>query len=178
MFESLKRALIEALEDEYKARATYRLILSKFGLIRPFVNIVESEERHIQALLPLFWKYGISVPDDDWEQRVTVPTSVQAACQQGVQAEIENAAMYERLLDATGDYPDVQRVFLNLQWASQSRHLPAFQRCAERENSHSHQGRGGQHGQNRSSAQFENQKSHQGGRWRRGQSQGCCGRRA
>ncbi|WP_449418186.1 ferritin-like domain-containing protein [Phormidium nigroviride] len=151
MFESLKRALIEALEDEYKARATYRLILSKFGAIRPFVNIVESEERHIQALLPLFWKYGIPVPADNYSQQIIVPNSVREACEEGVRAEIENAAMYDRLLDATRDYPDVQRVFLNLQWASQSRHLPAFQRCVERNNIH----------------------SHQGGRWRRGHSQRC-----
>jgi hypothetical protein len=132
MSEQLRNALIEALADEYKARATYRLILNKFGAIRPFINIVESEERHIQALLPLFWKYGIPIPDDDWEQRITVPNSVQAGCEQGVQAEIENASMYERLLHETRDYPDVQRVFLNLQRVSQTRHLPAFQRCAVR----------------------------------------------
>lgn len=126
MSEQLRNALIEALADEYQARATYRLILSKFGPIRPFVNIVESEERQIRALLPLFWKYRIPVPDDDWEQRVKLPPCVQEACEQGVQAEIANAALYERLLDATQDYPDVQRVFLNLQWASQTRHLPAF----------------------------------------------------
>lgn len=149
MSEPLKRALIEALEDEYKARATYRSILKKFGAIRPFVNIVESEERHIQALLPLFWKYGIPVPKDDWEQRIEVPSSVREACQAGVQAEIENAAMYQRLLDLTRDYPEVQRVFLNLQRASQSHHLPAFQRGVERETAPPIQGRGGYRRQGR-----------------------------
>ncbi len=132
MLESLKLALIEALEDEYKARATYRLILEKFGAVRPFINILESEERHIQALLPLFRKYRIPVPEDDWQHRVTVPNSLREACLAGVQGEIENAQMYQRLLALTQDYPDVQRVFLNLQRASQTRHLPAFQRCAER----------------------------------------------
>ena len=34
----LKSALIEALENEHKARATYRLILRKFGPVHPFVN--------------------------------------------------------------------------------------------------------------------------------------------
>ncbi|MBG0745867.1 MAG: DUF2202 domain-containing protein [Planktothrix agardhii KL2] len=132
MLENLKIALTEAIEDEYKARATYRLILNKFGAIRPFVNIVESEERHIQALMPLFSKYGIALPEDNWVQRVEVPASVQEACQAGVQAEIKNAQMYQRLLDLTQGYPDVQRVFLNLQSASQNNHLPAFQRGAER----------------------------------------------
>jgi hypothetical protein len=149
MLENLKIALIEAIEDEYKARATYRSILNKFGAIRPFVNIIESEERHIRALIPLFWKYEIPLPEDNWQERVEVPNSVQEACQAGVQAEIENAEMYQRLLDLTQGYPDVQRVFLNLQRASQNNHLRAFQRCAERGNSQSDRGRGEGHRQGR-----------------------------
>jgi rubrerythrin len=133
MLENLALALTEALQDEYKARATYRAILERFGLVRPFVNIVESEERHIRALLPLFARYGVPVPEDDWPARVDVPESLTQACQEGVQAEIENGAMYERLLAMTADYPDVQQVFRNLQRASQENHLPAFQRGAARE---------------------------------------------
>ncbi|WP_449418187.1 ferritin-like domain-containing protein [Phormidium nigroviride] len=129
MFEQLRNALIEALEDEYRAEATYRLILDKFGSVRPFANIVESEGQHIRALLLLFQKYGIPIPENDWQQQVVVPDSIQAACEAGVQAEIKNAEMYQRLLTSIADYPDVKQVFLNLQRASQSNHLPAFQRC-------------------------------------------------
>lgn len=146
MSKQLRNALIEALEDEYKARATYRLILSQFGAVRPFVNIVESEERHIWALIPLFHKYGFPVPDDTWQERVTIPSSLQEACQDGIKAEIENAAMYQRLLSLTMDYPDVQTVFLNLQRASQTRHLPAFQRCAARGNAWFNQAERGHRG--------------------------------
>ncbi|MGK7896394.1 MAG: DUF2202 domain-containing protein [Xenococcus sp. (in: cyanobacteria)] len=119
MLDNLQKALVEALQDEYKARATYRLVISKFGAIRPFINIIESEERHIQALLPLFRRYEIPIPIDNWADRVTAPASVLEACQIGVQSEIENGQMYQRLLALTLDYPDVQRVFLNLQRASQ-----------------------------------------------------------
>ena len=132
MLENLEKALVEALEDEYKARATYELIISKFGKIRPFVNILESEKRHIQALLSLFRKYEISIPTDNWAEKVIAPASVAEACEMGVQAEIENGEMYQRLLALTPEYPDVQQVFLNLQRASQENHLPAFQRCAEK----------------------------------------------
>ncbi|PIE42699.1 MAG: DUF2202 domain-containing protein, partial [Gammaproteobacteria bacterium] len=52
-------ALIEALDDEYKARATYRYVIDTFGPVRPFINIVNAETRHIQALIPLFHKYGV-----------------------------------------------------------------------------------------------------------------------
>ena len=131
MLKNLESALVEALEDEYKARATYQSVINKFGQIRPFINIIQSEERHIQALLPLFQKYQISIPVDNWADRVTAPASVAEACQTGVRAEIENGEMYQRLLALTSEYSDVQRVFLNLQRASQENHLPAFQRCAE-----------------------------------------------
>ncbi|WP_232420130.1 hypothetical protein [Nitrosococcus watsonii] len=56
MSETVSNVLIEAINDEYKARATYRHVIRKFGEIRPFINIVEAESRHIEALLPLFQK--------------------------------------------------------------------------------------------------------------------------
>ena len=132
MTKDLGSVLVEAINDEYMARAMYSRVIEKFGEVRPFVNIVEAESRHIQALLPLFRKYGIPVPADDWESRVEVPASVLEACKAGVQAEIANADMYERLLDASTQYRDVQVVLRQLQRASRENHLPAFQRCVER----------------------------------------------
>ncbi|WP_447962675.1 hypothetical protein [Nitrospira sp. Ecomares 2.1] len=41
-----KAMVLEALMDEYKARAFYRLVLNTFGEIRPFSNIVNAEETH------------------------------------------------------------------------------------------------------------------------------------
>ncbi|MDZ7803759.1 ferritin-like domain-containing protein [Thiohalophilus sp.] len=133
MTQTLHEILTEAIEDEYKARATYRRVLEKFGDVRPFSNIVEAEQRHIDALLLLFENYGLRVPEDHWPERVATPDTLLAACQAGVAAEIDNAAMYDRLLAASSDYPDVQRVLRNLQRASSENHLPAFQRCVERE---------------------------------------------
>ncbi|MBV1951269.1 MAG: hypothetical protein KUG64_03620 [Cycloclasticus sp.] len=132
MTEILSNVLIEAINDEYKARATYRHVISKFGEIRPFSNIVEAEGRHIEALLPLFIKYKIAVPEDQWYSRIQPPESLIEACRIGVEAEIENAEMYNRLLDSTKEYPDIQQVLRQLQRASAENHLPAFQRCVER----------------------------------------------
>jgi hypothetical protein len=132
MIQILEQALIEALDDEYKACATYQRVIDLFGEIRPFINIIEAEKRHIQALLPLFRKYGFSIPEDLWSNQVESPNSVLEACQAGVEAEIENAEMYDRLLAATKDYADVQQVFKNLQRASQENYLIAFRRCVER----------------------------------------------
>jgi len=149
MPETLSNALIEAINDEYKARATYLHVISKFGEIRPFINIVEAESRHIEALLPLFNKYEIAVPEDNWYARIQPPKSLIEACRVGVEAEIDNAEMYDRLLSATKEYPDVQQVLMQLQRASAENHLPAFQRCVKRGGA-SGDGRGQRHrhGQN------------------------------
>ena len=132
MSETIKEILVEAINDEYKARATYRLVIEKFGEIRPFINIVDAESRHIDALLPLFAKYNIPVPEDDWVTRIEVPESVREACEVGVEAEIENGEMYDRLLKSSEGYSDIQHVLQQLQRASVENHLPAFQRCVER----------------------------------------------
>jgi hypothetical protein len=127
----LQEILEEALLDEYKARDTYRKIINTFGAVRPFVNIVEAEQRHIDSLLVLYEKYDIPLPAIPDPDRVDIPDSLLKACQMGMDAEIENLTMYDRLIEAA-DLPDVIEVLKRLQAASRDNHLPAFQRCVER----------------------------------------------
>ena len=47
----LESMLTYAIQDEYLAKAEYELIMSEYGTIRPFSNIVRSEEQHIQYIL-------------------------------------------------------------------------------------------------------------------------------
>jgi len=124
-------ALSEALDDEYRALATYDQVMADFGAVAPFVNIREAEGRHIAALRALFDRYGLPVPGNPWPGRVERYASLRVACEAGIAAEIANSAMYERLLLATAR-PEILAVLRNLQEASQQRHLPAFQRCAQR----------------------------------------------
>jgi rubrerythrin len=124
-------ALREALEDEYRARATYRKVIETLGPVQPFVNIVQAEERHAKALLTQFERLGIEPPPDTWPDRVTPPRTLAEACEAAVQAEIDNETMYERLIPQIGD-PAVCRVMRRLQAASQERHLSAFRRCLAR----------------------------------------------
>jgi hypothetical protein len=126
------RALHEALDDEYRAWATYDQVISDFGAVRPFSNIRDAEARHIDALQRLFVRYGLRVPENPWLRKVARYGSPSEACEAGVTAEIANAALYERLLAST-QRTDILAVFRNLQGASQQRHLPAFRRCAARE---------------------------------------------
>src|SRR4030065_2856584 len=124
-------ALREALDDEYRACATYDQGVRCFGEVPPFSHIREAEARHTEALCTLHARYGLAVPENPWPDKVTRYASLQEACAAGVAAENENGALYERLLASTRR-PDILIVFRNLQEASQQRHLPAFQRCVAR----------------------------------------------
>lgn len=125
------QALAEALDDEYKSHETYQQVIRDFGPVRPFINIVEAEARHISALLALFAKYAVAPPANRWAGQAPSFADVDQACLAGVQGEIDNVAIYDRLLRAT-QRPDLLDVFHALRSASQDRHLPAFQRCARR----------------------------------------------
>ena len=124
-------SLHEALDDEFRAWATYDQVIRDFGEVRPFGNIRDAEARHIGALSVLFARYGEPLPMNPWLGKTPRFASLQQACAAGVAAEIENAALYERLIASTRR-ADLLAVFRNLQYASQERHLPAFQRCADR----------------------------------------------
>ncbi|GAA0572874.1 DUF2202 domain-containing protein [Caenispirillum bisanense] len=125
---SLHEALSAALDDEYKAIATYEAVLAAFGPVRPFVNIVEAERRHAAALLRQFDRLDLTPPADLWSGQVAAPASLPEAYAAGVAAEVENAALYDQLLAAARGEPEVTRVFIALRDASQDRHLPAFRR--------------------------------------------------
>ena len=129
--DNTKAMVLEALIDEYKSRASYRLVLNTFGEIRPFSNIVEAEDTHARALEILCGHFGIPLPSDDWEEKLEPPSSVLEACRAGIQGEHENIAMYDRFLRQT-KVPEVLALFQQLQAASRQHHLPAFERCVAR----------------------------------------------
>ncbi len=124
-------ALLElALQEEYKAQMLYRSVLEDFAEARPFVLIVESEVRHVEALQLLFARRELTPPVSVWTP-ASFPAfvSLPLACAAGVEAEAEDAAFYTPYLER-GDLPqDVRNVFTNLQAASLESHLPAFERC-------------------------------------------------
>ena len=125
------QVLNEALDDEHHAWATYDQVIADFGDAAPFGNIREAEARHIEALCTLFSRYGLAAPENPWRGKVERYSSLQAACEAAVAAEIAKGEMYERLLGSSLR-PDIVTVLRNLQEASQQRHLVAFQRCAQR----------------------------------------------
>jgi|GEM_PF-457957 len=117
-----------ALADERKALATYQATIAKFGSVKPFINIARAEEQHISMLLALFDKYGVVIPQDTTKVGA-LPATLQEVCQVGVTAEIDNDALYQRMIPEL-QQEDIKTVFTSLARASKEMHLPAFERCA------------------------------------------------
>lgn len=126
-----RKALLSALADERRAEAMYQAVLRKFPGSRPFVNIIEAEKHHQGLLLPLFEKYEVATPPNEFDpSKLEVASTLTEACNDGVKAEKENIALYDGFLEFVRE-ADIKDVFVRLQAASRDNHLPAFARCAE-----------------------------------------------
>lgn len=129
---SLEEMLVYAIQDEYLAQAEYDVIMSEFGVDRPFSNIAKAEAKHIELLLPLFEAHGIPVPDNNASEKTVVPSTLSEIYKTGVEAEIKNIDMYEKFLKE--DLPeDVRTAFESLKAASEN-HLRAFEKASEGQN--------------------------------------------
>jgi len=129
---TMEEALVYAIQDEYLAQSRYDSIISEFGSIRPFSNIKAAEQRHITALLSLFQKYNVKIPANTAKQYVSAPATLKEAFQHGVDGEIANIAMYDKLAAIPALPQDVKMVFTQLGNASKN-HLQAFRRGLSRE---------------------------------------------
>jgi len=129
---TIEQMLTYSIQDEYLARAEYELIIGEYGSIRPFTNIMAAEERHIEWVTELFNEYGYALPEDTASKYVVLPEDLKSSFETGVQAEIDNIAMYESFLKQ--DLPaDVRDLFERLKGASEN-HLRAFRNNLNRYN--------------------------------------------
>ncbi len=121
-----------AIQDEFAARHEYELIISEYGEISPFVSIMAAEESHIASLETVYNNNGYVIPQDESDTRVVLPASVTEALETGVQAEVNNIALYEAFLE-TEDLPDdIRSVFEMLKAGSES-HLESFLQALQRQ---------------------------------------------
>jgi len=127
---SIADMLVYAVQDEYLARGEYAAIIEKFGSQNPYKNIILAEETHIAYLEEIYTVYDMTFPDDNSDEHIVVPQDLLEAAQTGVQAEIDNIAMYELFL--SNQLPeDIYQVFSALKNASES-HLLAFQKQVDK----------------------------------------------
>ncbi|MDX9783182.1 MAG: DUF2202 domain-containing protein [Spirochaetia bacterium] len=127
---TIEDMLLYAAQDEYLARGEYVAIMKKFGTIRPFSNIMKAEENHLAWLKDAYAAYDLSFPADDSSAHLHIPASLLEAYKTGVQAEIDNIAMYDRFLATdliqSAENKDLKVLFTNLRNGSEN-HLRAFQ---------------------------------------------------
>jgi rubrerythrin len=127
---SVSEMLNYAIEDEYLARAEYDSIMKKFGNMRPFSNIIKAEENHIAWLRDAFADAKLALPKDEAASLVKAPDTIKEAFMAGVQAEIDNIAMYDSFLAsplmARSENASIKALFIRLRDASKN-HLEAFQ---------------------------------------------------
>ncbi len=133
--EAEQAAALTALEDEYHAFAVYEAVMEEFGQVAPFVNIQKAEASHILALTSYLDENGVEYPENPYlngeKPRPEAPASVAEACAIGVDAEIANAALYtDTLMPAVAGKGELTAIFVALSQASQEKHLPAFEACA------------------------------------------------
>lgn len=120
-------ALELAIMDEYKAKATYNEVIKNLGSVRPFSNIVISEQQHIDILKVVYEKYGLKIPAENI--KVNAPDNIKEACSIGVLAEKYNIELYNKLLKDINN-KDIEEAFIFLRDASENNHLKAFENCA------------------------------------------------
>lgn len=125
---SLETMLTLAIQDEYAAYAEYDLIMDTYGSVNPFRSIINAESSHIEELTPLFATYDIALPENDAAEHAVLPASLDQAYDIGVQAEVNNIAMYDRFLQQ--DLPDDVRVVFEALRNASLNHLDAFSRNA------------------------------------------------
>lgn len=120
---------------EYALRARYAAVLEKFqGVedVRPFDRIIDAEQRHVDALVKQYTKYGLQPPEDTWLGNVTAPETMLEAAEDAVEFEIANGDMYETLLTSVVGYSSLLNTFDTLMNASLDNHTPAFERAIKR----------------------------------------------
>lgn len=126
---TLEEMLEYAYQDESKALAEYDAIMEKFGVEAPFANIKRAEENHLSAVIRLYDYFGLEIPEYEFEVP-ELPESLEETYAIGVQAEIDNIAMYETFLENEDLDPVVARVFTRLMEGSEN-HKAAFERAGE-----------------------------------------------
>lgn len=127
---TVEEMLRYAIEDEYLARQEYESIMEEYGEQKPFSNIITAEVNHIEMLVEIYTAYDYDIPKDTAIDHVVIPESIFKALEIGVQAEIDNIAMYDYFLEY--DLPeDIEDLFIKLRDASK-KHLVSFQNGVDR----------------------------------------------
>ncbi len=74
--ETINRILSYALENQMIAKAEYRGMINKYGISKPFIKLLKTQEPYIDMINSLFKSYNLKAPNKNWEQTVRIPENV------------------------------------------------------------------------------------------------------
>lgn len=126
---SVAEMLTLAIEDEYSAKATYQALLVLFPEARILENLLAAEQKHIDALVPLFATYSVTIPLESTIPLTVTYGTIQEAALDIVAKEASNIEMYAHFLTQSDLPVDVELLFTNLMNAS-IKHQAAGERVA------------------------------------------------
>ncbi|WP_456399108.1 ferritin-like domain-containing protein [Mesoaciditoga sp.] len=121
--ESVQTMLLNALQEERLAAATYQVVIDKFGEVEPFTNILKAEEQHIAAVENLLKVNNIDIPKNN--VTAEAPETLEEAYAKTIEVEKEDIALYEKMLPDISDTM-IKTVFTRLTNASEW-HLKTFE---------------------------------------------------
>lgn len=122
-------ALRTAIDNEYRARASYLAVIKRFGPVKPFNMIIRTQEQNVSILKALFDKYGIEVPADQYGN-IAIEGSIEKNCQLNADTNRLYSKVYQdELLPAVQNYEDIKTVLHRLIQSRENNFLPAFQQC-------------------------------------------------
>ncbi|MFU0824195.1 MULTISPECIES: hypothetical protein [Clostridium] len=111
---TFEKMLRYAIEDEYIKRTRYELISEKFKIDEPFYSMAKCETGNILALITLFSKHNIPVPQDKSLEYIKTPKTIEDAYNLSIKGEENNIIMYEKFLKDESLDEDAKAIFSKL----------------------------------------------------------------
>jgi 2-hydroxychromene-2-carboxylate isomerase len=97
-FPVLHQALRLALYDRYAARAFDAAVIEAFGSQAPFASLLQSADRHIDALSRLCRRYGVPRPGDPFPAKTVVSPAWRANLERAAMGAAATVRLCQHLL--------------------------------------------------------------------------------
>lgn len=123
-------ALQCALDLAYQGWAGCDQVIRRHGEVRPFSRIRDAERRRIQQFWRLFISHGLPIPKNPWVGQIPSAESLPEACADALERERARLRRCGQLL-AGADQEELRCALHELAEASETRHLPAYERCGQ-----------------------------------------------
>lgn len=120
-----------ALDGEYRALATYRAAIERFGFVEPFVHLAAEDEQATDTLRRIYERNHLTPPPDRWSGGIEAPQTLDQARRQALQAEADTAKVYERFLDEVED-SYLRSIVSQLEEACRYQRRPLLRRALQR----------------------------------------------